>query len=147
MQMTVSASTHIKNPTKVQTINRKLVASPSFQSRFHIPKMRTSAVSIFFGSSAVLLLVMLLPSTVEAASEPVCTYRNSEDETIFLKYLPLLKRGQDYVDFGQDGKCLKRAICTDTFKILVEDCVQHKINCANKDRFTGVFPACCLKCP
>jgi len=51
----------------------------------------------------------------------VCSYRNSEDETIFLKYLPLLKRGQDYVDFGKEGKCLKRAICTDTFKTIVEE--------------------------
>ncbi|XP_022220544.1 uncharacterized protein LOC111072791 [Drosophila obscura] len=109
--------------------------------------MRTSAVSILLCFSAVLLMLLVIPSTIDAASEPVCTYRNSEGETIFLKYLPLLKRGQDYVDFGQDGKCLKRAICTDTFKIMVEDCAQHKINCANKDRFTGVYPACCLKCP
>ncbi|XP_039496954.1 uncharacterized protein LOC122623097 [Drosophila teissieri] len=100
---------------------------------------------------AALLLALLLPEallpTADAVSEPVCSYRNSEDETIFLKYLPLLRRGQDYVDFGKDGKCLKRAICTDTFKTIVEDCGQQKITCANKDRFTGVFPGCCLKCP
>ncbi|EDV44496.1 uncharacterized protein Dana_GF20298 [Drosophila ananassae] len=98
-------------------------------------------------TTAVVLLVLFQPSAVDAASEPICTYRNSEDETIFLKYLPLLKRGEDYVDFGKEGKCLKRAICTDTFKTIVEDCSKHKITCANKDRFTGVFPGCCLKCP
>ncbi|KAH8395949.1 hypothetical protein KR222_002236, partial [Zaprionus bogoriensis] len=85
--------------------------------------------------------------TACTASEPVCTYRNAEDETIFLKYLPLLKKGQDYVDFGKEGKCLKRAVCTDTFKTIVEDCAQHKVSCANKQRYTGVFPACCIKCP
>jgi len=26
-------------------------------------------------------------------------------------------------------------------------CGQQKVTCGNKDRFTGVFPACCLKCP
>ncbi|KAH8368176.1 hypothetical protein KR084_008172 [Drosophila pseudotakahashii] len=99
---------------------------------------------------SAVLLALLLPEalpTADAVSEPVCSYRNSEDETIFLKYLPLLRRGQDYVDFGKDGKCLKRAICTDTFKTIVEECAQQKITCVNKDRFTGVFPACCLKCP
>ncbi|KAH8289638.1 hypothetical protein KR054_008546 [Drosophila jambulina] len=104
-----------------------------------------SAVVVSFLLVSVVTL-LLLPSA-DAASEPVCTYRNSEDETIFLKYLPLLRRGEDYVDFGKEGKCLKRAICTDTFKTIVESCAQHKITCANKDRFTGVFPGCCLKCP
>ncbi|KAH8341786.1 hypothetical protein KR074_000649 [Drosophila pseudoananassae] len=97
--------------------------------------------------STVVLLALLLPSAIDAASEPVCTYRNLDDETIFLKYLPLLRRGEDYVDFGKEGKCLKRAICTDTFKTIVEDCSKQKITCGNKDRFTGVFPGCCIKCP
>lgn len=72
------------------------------------------------GITILILQVSLIPSSFLVASEPVCTYRNSEDETIFLKYLPLLKRGEDYVDFGKEGKCLKRAICTDTFKTVVE---------------------------
>eukprot|EP00099_Drosophila_melanogaster_P016856 NP_572691.1 uncharacterized protein Dmel_CG15201 [Drosophila melanogaster] len=113
--------------------------------------MHNRCGSIWLLAAVLLLLALLLPQallpTVDAASEPVCSYRNSEDETIFLKYLPLLRRGQDYVDFGKDGKCLKRAICTDTFKTIVEDCGQQKVTCGNKDRFTGVFPACCLKCP
>ncbi|XP_030382525.1 uncharacterized protein LOC115630032 [Scaptodrosophila lebanonensis] len=108
-----------------------------------ILKMRT-AVNLI---AAMLLIAGLdLLSTTDAASEPVCAYRNFEDETIFLKYLPLLKKGQDYVDFGKDGKCLKRAICTDTFKIEIEDCTKQKISCVNKHRFTGVFPGCCVKC-
>ncbi|EDV91803.1 uncharacterized protein LOC6566348 [Drosophila grimshawi] len=93
-----------------------------------------------------LMMMMMKIGTIDGVSEPVCTYRNAEDETIFLKYLPLLKKGQDYVDFGKEGKCLKRAICTDTFKTIVEDCAQQKITCQNKQRFTGVFPACCIKC-
>ncbi|XP_068158306.1 uncharacterized protein [Drosophila tropicalis] len=106
--------------------------------------MRSHFVCLIVTSMMIMLLDM--PSQSYAASEPVCTYRNSEDETIFIKYLPLLKRGQDYVDFGKDGKCLKRAICTDTFKTIVEDCSTQKITCNNKDRHTGVFPACCIKC-
>ncbi|XP_033150173.1 uncharacterized protein LOC117134898 isoform X2 [Drosophila busckii] len=100
-------------------------------------------VLFFLGLFQVMLL---MPVPIESGSEPVCSYRNSEDETIFLKYLPLLKKGQDYVDFGKDGKCLKRAICTDTFRTIVEDCAQYKISCNNKQRFTGVFPGCCIKC-
>ncbi|EDW06670.1 hypothetical protein AWZ03_012865 [Drosophila navojoa] len=93
----------------------------------------------------MLLLLQLVMS--HKLSEPVCTYRNAEDETVFLKYLPLLKKGQDYVDFGKEGKCLKRAICSDTFKTVVEECSDQKVTCHNKQRYTGVFPACCVKCP
>ncbi|XP_034490751.1 uncharacterized protein LOC117794269 [Drosophila innubila] len=105
-------------------------------------------VSTLLGATiALTMLLLMMSKSCESVSEPVCTYRNSEDETIFLKYLPLLRKGQDYVDFGKEGKCLKRAICTDTFKTTVEDCAQHKVTCLNKQRFTGVFPACCVKCP
>ncbi|KAH8288263.1 hypothetical protein KR044_009749, partial [Drosophila immigrans] len=79
--------------------------------------------------------------------QPLCLYRNSEDVTIFLTYMPLLKRGEDYVDFGPDGKCVRRAVCMDTFKTSVHDCATQKVTCQNKDRYTGVFPACCIKCP
>ncbi|EDW62636.1 uncharacterized protein [Drosophila virilis] len=94
----------------------------------------------------LLMMMLMMLDSYEAVSEPVCTYRNAEDETVFLKYLPLLKKGQDYVDFGKEGKCLKRAICTDTFKTIVEECADQKVTCLNKQRYTGVFPACCVKC-
>ncbi|XP_034115158.1 uncharacterized protein LOC117575161 [Drosophila albomicans] len=99
-----------------------------------------------FLMSLSMLLLMSAPQSSEAAKEPLCTYRNSEGETIFLTYMPLSRKGEDYVDFGTDGKCLKRAICTDTFKTIVEDCAQQKVTCHNKQRYTGVFPACCIKC-
>ncbi|XP_017461709.1 PREDICTED: uncharacterized protein LOC108355047, partial [Rhagoletis zephyria] len=51
---------------------------------------------------AFVLFAGLLAIGVDAGSEPVCSYRNNQGETIFLKYLPLLKQGQDYVDFSAD---------------------------------------------
>ncbi|XP_054739294.1 uncharacterized protein LOC129245256 [Anastrepha obliqua] len=95
---------------------------------------------------AFLMLAGLLAIGVNAGSEPVCSYRNNAGETIFLKYLPLLKQGQDYVDFGADGKCMKRAVCTENFKTEVEDCAKHRVTCGNKKTFPGVFPGCCVKC-
>nr|XP_014089248.1 uncharacterized protein LOC106616864 [Bactrocera oleae] len=95
---------------------------------------------------AFLLLAGMLAIGVNAGNEPVCSYRNTQGETIFLKYLPLLKQGQDYVDFGVDGKCVKRAVCSENFKTEVEDCGKYRVTCGNKKTFNGVFPGCCVKC-
>ncbi|XP_073828625.1 uncharacterized protein [Musca autumnalis] len=89
--------------------------------------------------------MQLLPET-SAVTEPVCGYKNSQDDMVFLKYLPYAKRGEEYVDFGTDGKCLKRATCTDTFQTVVDECKKFPVTCENKKRYDGVFPACCVKC-
>ncbi|KAM7348168.1 uncharacterized protein ACRADG_007584 [Cochliomyia hominivorax] len=94
----------------------------------------------------ILILATFYVNHITATSEPVCGYKNSQGETVFLKYLPYAKKGQDYVDFADDGKCVKRAICTETFKTQVEECKNFPVTCQNKQTFNGVFPACCVKC-
>ncbi|XP_037933087.1 uncharacterized protein LOC119673423 [Teleopsis dalmanni] len=101
-------------------------------------------MNIFFPLTALFMLGML--TAVTAVSEPVCSYKNSQGETVFLKYLPYLKKGEDYVDFGANGLCTKQATCTETFKTEVEDCSKYPVSCSNKNTFNGVFPACCVKC-
>ncbi|TMW48404.1 hypothetical protein DOY81_006494 [Sarcophaga bullata] len=80
-----------------------------------------------------------------AVSQPVCGYKNSQDEMVFLKYFPYTKSGEEYVDFGTDGKCLKRATCTETFTTEIDECNKFPVTCKNKKDFNGVFPACCVK--
>ncbi|XP_013103042.1 uncharacterized protein LOC106084113 [Stomoxys calcitrans] len=97
--------------------------------------------------SLVLAIICVQQTSVTlAVTEPVCAYRNSQDDTVFLKYLPLARRGEEYVDFGTDGKCVKKATCTDTFRTKVDECKQFPVTCSNKRRYDGVFPACCVKC-
>uniref|UniRef100_A0A1A9WF93 Single domain-containing protein n=1 Tax=Glossina brevipalpis TaxID=37001 RepID=A0A1A9WF93_9MUSC len=81
-----------------------------------------------------------------ATSEPVCGYVNSQGERVFLKYFPLSKKGEDYVDFESSGKCVKRAYCTENYETKVENCSDYNVHCENLSHYHGVFPACCTKC-
>ncbi|KAL9882169.1 uncharacterized protein ACN427_010113 [Glossina fuscipes fuscipes] len=83
---------------------------------------------------------------ISATTEPVCSYVNSQGERVFLKYFPLSKKGEDYVDFDSSGKCLKRAVCNEKYETKVENCAEYTVNCENKSHYNGVFPACCAKC-
>ncbi|XP_075155526.1 uncharacterized protein LOC142228876 [Haematobia irritans] len=104
-------------------------------------------MNILFFLSVLLAMVFVQQiSVISAATEPVCAYKTIQDDTIFLKYLPLAKRGEEYVDFGTDGKCVKKVTCSDTFKLEVDECKQFPVTCTNKRRYNGVFPACCVKC-
>ncbi|XP_055912689.1 uncharacterized protein LOC129946498 [Eupeodes corollae] len=104
-----------------------------------------SLISVFI---ALLAGVLIITDISFAAKQPLCTYKTSEGETVFLTYMPTSKKGEEYVDFNPTGKgmCVRKATCLDDFTTKVEDCTSAKITCSNRRQFQGVFPSCCIKC-
>uniref|UniRef100_A0A1A9WAH7 Single domain-containing protein n=1 Tax=Glossina brevipalpis TaxID=37001 RepID=A0A1A9WAH7_9MUSC len=98
--------------------------------------------------SLVIIVVCLgvFIGQTSATTEPVCGYINSQGERVFLKYFPLSKKGEDYVDFESSGKCVRRAYCTENYETKVENCSEYNVHCENLSHYHGVFPACCTKC-
>lgn len=105
--------------------------------------MKSGLSLVIFVASLLFLVEITL-----AAKQPLCTYKNNGGETVFLTYMPLLKKGEEYIDFNESGNgmCIKKATCLDDFTTKVEDCTSMKITCSNRRKFQGVFPSCCIKC-
>ncbi|XP_037823969.1 uncharacterized protein LOC119612284 [Lucilia sericata] len=104
-------------------------------------------MKLILGLTVLLVAVFVNQISVSSGtSQPVCGYKNAEDEMIFLKYFPYTKKGEEYVDFGKDGKCLKKVTCSETFTNQIEECKTFPVTCENKNNYNGVFPACCVKC-
>ncbi|XP_065364527.1 uncharacterized protein LOC135957669 [Calliphora vicina] len=104
-------------------------------------------MKLILGFTVLLAAVFVNQISVSmATTEPVCGYKNSQDETVFLKYFPYSKKGEEYVDFGTDGKCVKKVTCSETFTTQIEECKSFPVTCQNKKNYNGVFPACCIKC-
>ncbi|XP_055846508.1 uncharacterized protein LOC129912320 [Episyrphus balteatus] len=97
---------------------------------------------------AFLVSIIFFADITFAAKQPLCTYKNTGGETVFLTYMPLSKKGEEYIDFNNagNGMCVKKATCLDDFSTKVEDCSSVKITCTNRRQFQGVFPSCCIKC-
>lgn len=96
----------------------------------------------------IFVTILIINDLSLAAKQPLCTYKNTGGETIFLTYMPILKKGEEYIDFNAagNGMCIKKATCLDNFSTKVEDCTSVKITCSNRRQFQGVFPSCCIKC-
>ncbi|XP_054729990.1 uncharacterized protein LOC129238821 [Anastrepha obliqua] len=96
----------------------------------------------------LLFLVGCLFASSKATSQQVCGYTALDGHNVFLRYFPGIKAGEDFIDYGngEDGVCLQRAECLETYETKVESCTDYKVDCINRHTFTSLFPTCCVKC-
>uniref|UniRef100_W8BTP1 Single domain-containing protein n=1 Tax=Ceratitis capitata TaxID=7213 RepID=W8BTP1_CERCA len=93
-------------------------------------------------------LVVWLCGVSEATSPQVCGYTALNGSTVFLRYYPGIKEGDEFIDYGsgEDGICRQRAVCLETFETKIESCNNYKVDCINRNTVKSAFPACCVKC-